>query len=214
MPRLGYTGLDGTETDHNLENFIRGSVLTMPDNFDGKVITVTARFDTTSVSHEVQALVYKKLNDTTYDFLGKSIGTTEVLVGTTTVDFNFTVDSVSLLAGETYLIAVWALAAAGGCRLTYVADTTFISVADANTYNNSTPIDPLVITGTSDFRDDIFVIYSTKPNIGTKGTSEILTDFPTESGLEVGDKHDGRVTNLVAELPSHVRERERVGLKD
>lgn len=50
------------------------------------------------------------------------------------------------------------------------------------------------------------------PNVGTKGTSEILTDFPTESGLEVGDKHEGRKPNLVAEKGTHVPKRISVGM--
>lgn len=52
------------------------------------------------------------------------------------------------------------------------------------------------------------------PNVGTKGTSEILTDFPTISGLEVGDKHEGRQENLIALKGTHVPLRERVGLSE
>ena len=53
------------------------------------------------------------------------------------------------------------------------------------------------------------------PNVGTQGTSEILTDFPTESGLNVGDKHDGREINIVSEDGTHSFEsKERVGLNE
>ncbi len=52
------------------------------------------------------------------------------------------------------------------------------------------------------------------PNVGTKGTSEILTNFPTESGLETGDKHEGRQVNLIPERKSHVRFRNKVGLRE
>jgi len=58
------------------------------------------------------------------------------------------------------------------------------------------------------------MVVSPNPNKGTKGTSEILTDFPVDSGLEEGDKHDGRITNLVSELASHVRERDKIGLSE
>lgn len=50
------------------------------------------------------------------------------------------------------------------------------------------------------------------PNVGTKGTSEILTDFPTESGLETGQKHAGRKPNLVSQKGTHVSKRISVGL--
>ncbi len=50
------------------------------------------------------------------------------------------------------------------------------------------------------------------PNVGTKGTSEILTDFPAETGLGLLDKHEGRKPNLAAEKGTHVPKRESVGM--
>ena len=51
-------------------------------------------------------------------------------------------------------------------------------------------------------------------NTGTKGTSEILTDFPTTSGIETGEKHEGRKPNLESERGTHVPRRTSVGMGD
>ena len=46
----------------------------------------------------------------------------------------------------------------------------------------------------------------------TIGEKEIKTDWPHESGLELIDKHEGRVINLVAQEKSLVSERVKRGL--
>ena len=47
---------------------------------------------------------------------------------------------------------------------------------------------------------------------GGAGTSEIATNYPITSGLELADKHEGRQINLVPEESSKVPDRLQVGL--
>lgn len=45
----------------------------------------------------------------------------------------------------------------------------------------------------------------------TKGEKELKTKYPFESGLELSDKHDGRVRNLIY-TKSFVPSRKKAGL--
>ncbi len=46
----------------------------------------------------------------------------------------------------------------------------------------------------------------------TTGEKELKTKWPIISGLEAGDKHEGRQVNLVAEQGSLIPRRKKVGL--
>lgn len=58
--------------------------------------------------------------------------------------------------------------------------------------------------------DFYFILYT--GSTGGRGTRHILTNFPTESGLESLEKQEGRKPNLVAEKGTHVRPSTSVGM--
>lgn len=48
-------------------------------------------------------------------------------------------------------------------------------------------------------------------NEGTRGTSEILTKFPEEKGIEEDERHEGIKIGLTPKI-SHINDKKKVGL--